>query len=41
VMRPAPGKDKARLYDYIDANIPVLEASARARERALNKEGTT
>lgn len=37
VMRPAPGKDKAKLYDYVDENIPVLVASARARERALNK----
>ena len=30
VLRPAPGKDKARVYDYIDA-AGVLENAARAR----------
>lgn len=34
VLRPAPGKDKAVCYDYVDINVPVLKASARARERA-------
>lgn len=34
VLRPAPGKDKARVFDYIDHNIGVLENSARARQRA-------
>ena len=33
VLRPAPGKDKAVVFDYIDRD-PVLRASARARQRA-------
>lgn len=32
VLRPAPGKDRARVYDYLDP-VGVLEASARARGR--------
>ena len=34
VLRPAPGKDKARVFDYIDVNVGALVASARARQRA-------
>jgi len=33
VLRPSPGKDKARVYDYIDP-VGVLKAAAKARERA-------
>ena len=33
VMRTAPGKDKATIYDYADSAVPVLAASARARQR--------
>lgn len=33
VLRPAPGKQGARVYDYIDTHVGVLEASARARQR--------
>jgi superfamily II DNA or RNA helicase len=33
VLRPAPGKDKAKIYDYADSAVPVLAASARARQR--------
>lgn len=33
VLRPAPGKSKARVYDYVDTNVGVLKASARARDR--------
>jgi len=28
---PAPGKDKAKIYDYVDAHVGVLKASAGAR----------
>ena len=35
VLRPAPGKDKAKIYDYQDVHIPVLVASAKARERVF------
>jgi len=31
VLRPAPGKDKAKIYDYVDAHVGVLKASAGAR----------
>jgi superfamily II DNA or RNA helicase len=37
VMRPAPGKDHARVYDYIDANVPVLVASARSRAHVFDE----
>ena len=32
VLRPAPGKDRARVYDYLDP-VGVLENAARARQR--------
>ncbi len=32
VLRPAPGK-KARIYDYVDVGVGVLEHAARARAR--------
>jgi len=31
VLRPAPGKKLAKIFDYIDVNVGVLAASARAR----------
>ena len=33
VLRPAPGKDKARIYDYVDKFVGVLKAAAHARQR--------
>jgi superfamily II DNA or RNA helicase len=33
VLRPAPGKAQARLYDYIDIHIGVLANAARGRQR--------
>ena len=33
VLRPAPGKDKAKVYDYVDSKVGVLKASAKARQR--------
>jgi len=33
VLRPAPGKDKAKVYDYIDSKIGVLRAAAKSRQR--------
>jgi superfamily II DNA or RNA helicase len=32
VLRPAPGKDKAKVYDYLDINVGVLKAAARSRQ---------
>jgi len=37
VMRPSPGKKKAKVYDYIDSNIGVLEAAAKARARVYER----
>ncbi|MFA5112414.1 MAG: DEAD/DEAH box helicase family protein, partial [Desulfobaccales bacterium] len=33
VLRPAPGKDKARVYDYVDTQVGALVNAARARAR--------
>jgi superfamily II DNA or RNA helicase len=33
VLRTAPGKKKAKIYDYIDINVDVLVSAAKARER--------
>jgi superfamily II DNA or RNA helicase len=38
VLRPAPGKEKARVYDYIDP-VSVLEAAAEARRRVYAIQG--
>ena len=36
VLRPAPGKKKARVYDYVDIQVDVLKAMARARQRTYS-----
>ncbi len=33
VLRPAPGKDQAKVFDYVDVRIGVLRAAANARSR--------
>jgi superfamily II DNA or RNA helicase len=33
VLRPAPGKGRARVYDYCDSHVGVLEHSAKVRQR--------
>jgi superfamily II DNA or RNA helicase len=33
VLRPAPGKAVARVFDYVDVHVAVLAAAARARRR--------
>ena len=37
VMRPAPGKSMAKVYDYIDINISVLAHSARGRQLVYSR----
>jgi len=37
VLRPAPGKKKALLYDYQDIYEPVLMAAARSRQRVYDE----
>ena len=36
ILRPAPGKENARVFDYVDANVGVLVASAKARKRVYD-----
>jgi superfamily II DNA or RNA helicase len=33
VLRPAPGKSAARVFDYVDEQVGVLKAAAEARKR--------
>ncbi len=33
VLRPSPGKRKARIFDYVDADVGVLKSAAEARQR--------
>ena len=37
VLRPAPGKKKARVYDYIDQHVGSLRASAKSRMRVYQR----
>jgi superfamily II DNA or RNA helicase len=39
VLRPAPGKDKAKVYDYVDEEVGVLKAAAEARRRVYAVQG--
>jgi superfamily II DNA or RNA helicase len=41
IMRPAPGKERARVYDYVDGNVGVLAASARTRQRVYERQAST
>jgi superfamily II DNA or RNA helicase len=38
VLRPAPGKKKARVYDYVDVKVDVLKAAAIARQKVYASE---
>lgn len=38
-LRPAPGKNCAVIYDYLDQFVGVLISSARARENAYREQG--
>ncbi|MBN1380402.1 MAG: DEAD/DEAH box helicase [Deltaproteobacteria bacterium] len=37
VLRPGPGRDKARVYDYVDVNVGPLKAQARSRARVYTQ----
>jgi len=37
VLRPAAGKEKARVYDYVDVCVDVLTAAANARQRVYSR----
>jgi len=36
VLRPAPGKRTARVYDYVDVHVDVLKAAAQARQKTYS-----
>lgn len=38
VLRPAPGKENARVFDYVDVNVDVLVSGAMARQRIYSGE---
>jgi superfamily II DNA or RNA helicase len=33
VLRPAPGKNKAVVYDYVDVKVDILKAAAASRQK--------
>ena len=37
VLRPAQGKDRATVYDYVDSRVAVLRASAKSRQGVYNQ----
>jgi len=39
VLRPAPGKERARVFDYVDAEVDALMKAAKARRRLYIREG--
>ncbi|UCD89850.1 MAG: DEAD/DEAH box helicase [Desulfobacterales bacterium] len=36
VLRPAKGKKKAKIYDYVDVNVDVLKTAAKARQKVYS-----
>jgi superfamily II DNA or RNA helicase len=39
VLRPAPGKERARVFDYVDAEVETLAKAAEARRRVYTRAG--
>lgn len=37
-LRPAPGKDKAIIFDFVDIKNPIFQASAKSRKQTYQKE---
>ena len=37
VLRPAPGKEKARVFDYIDVHVDILVKAARSRQKVYRQ----
>ncbi len=33
ILRPAPGKNKALVYDYVDAKVGILKTAAKSRQK--------
>jgi len=38
ILRPAPGKNKAKVYDYQDVNVGVLMNAARGRQQVYDRQ---
>jgi superfamily II DNA or RNA helicase len=38
VLRPAPGKHQARIFDYVDVHVGVLKSAADARQKVYQGE---
>ena len=36
VLRPAPGKGSARVFDYVDVHVETLVKAAQARQRVYH-----
>ena len=36
VLRPSPGKESARIYDYIDVHVEPLVSAAKARQKVYD-----
>ena len=39
VLRPAPGKRRARVFDYVDIHVDTLVKAAQARQRVYPRQG--
>ena len=39
VLRPAPGKEQATIYDYVDGECSVLMSAYRSRRKEYKKLG--
>ncbi|MBF0101347.1 MAG: DEAD/DEAH box helicase [Desulfobacterales bacterium] len=37
ILRPSPGKNIAKVYDYVDVHVPVLESAARSRQKVYSR----
>ena len=38
VLRTMPGKNRPKVYDYVDTNVGVLAASARSRQQVYDRQ---
>jgi superfamily II DNA or RNA helicase len=38
VLRPAPGKGSARVYDYVDVHVDTLVKAAKSRQRVYQRQ---
>ena len=41
ILRPAPGKEQALVYDYVDIHVEPLVKAARARQKIYRQKGSS